>query len=244
MVALSSVELRETSRPRPGRRFAPTHERELFGPAVDACKRLPKARSGLLIVQELSGPIGIPDFTALVGAEDHLNARLSIEVPPLLNRVDVAVMASVSTSAGRTTQAISAILRWPEETIARRIPWLLRVGALREVARARYVRPPEVRPLGRIYAVEAKVRDWRRALRQVRTYSVWADSYVLVMGPLSSDSCERLAEEVRSDKGGLVVNHRWITRPMLGRLSPAGRLWAAEHLIAALYPHSQPSVAP
>lgn len=95
-------------------------------------------------------------------------------------------------------------------------------------------RPTELTCGGRVFAVEAKLTDWRRALRQVRTYQVWADAYVLVMGELSPAALTAVTAEVRADRGGLHVGGAWVLQPRLTRLPPPDRLWASEHVIAAL----------
>ena len=59
--------------------------------------------------------------------------------------------------------------------MTRRLPSVVRNGALREVAPERYVRPAALQPVGAIFAVETKLNDWRRALAQCRTYHTWAD---------------------------------------------------------------------
>jgi hypothetical protein len=87
--------------------------------------------------------------------------------------------------------------------------------------------------VGRLYAIEAKVRDWRRAVRQARTYSVWSDSYVIVMPTLGPGSRAGLLSAVAQDNGGLMLDGRWIRRPQLLRRSPAQRFWGSEHVIAA-----------
>jgi hypothetical protein len=187
-----------------------------------------------MIVREMAGPIGIPDLTALLHDPLVLQARLALGIPPLLHQVDAAVVAVTPTRQPRSAKAIAHILRWPEATILRRIPSLIRNGALVKVKDDRYVRVEAIRPLGRIYAVESKVRDWRRAVQQARGYSVWTDSYVLVLGPLGPKTVERVKSEVASDRGGLIVDGRWLIRPVVRTLSPARRLWASEHLVAAL----------
>jgi len=236
--------VRETGRPRAGRRFAPSHELALLDPAIDATSALPGARRGLLVVRESTGPFGIPDLTALVGNPALLAARLALGVPALLHQVDAAVVAVAHPQQGRSAAVLARGLGWPEGTVERRLPDLMRTGALREVRPGRFVRPEALAPLGRIYAVEAKVREWGRALRQARTYSVWADGYVLVMGSLTPRALNLVREQVAGDRGGLVVDGRWVCRPVLRRLPPARRLWAAEHLVAAVQDGYQPSPAP
>jgi hypothetical protein len=89
-------------------------------------------------------------------------------------------------------------------------------------------------PVGRLYAIETKVRDWRRALRQARTYGLWCDSYVIVMGAMSAASIESAASHVSADRGGLMVEGRWIVRPRIRQQTAAQRLWGSEHFVAAL----------
>ena len=224
----------QTSRPRHGRRFEPTHELELLPDALAACRALPAAHMGTTIVAEMTGPIGIPDLTVLVGSDELLAARLACPIEPLLHEVDAAAVGVAHPHMARTASQIAATLGWPEETVSRRLDQLTRSGALVRRDGGRFCRHPDLQPLGRVYAVEAKVRDWRRALHQVRTYSTWADSYVLVMGRLPSGPLEKLSNEVAADHAGLVVDGRWVRRPRVHKLSPGRRLWAAEHMVAAL----------
>lgn len=233
-----------TSRPRSGRRFQPSHELALHGPAIQACAALPGAHRGLTVISEMTGPIGIPDLTAVVGPPSHLTARLAIKVPPLLNQLDAGVVAVTHPSQARSTAAMARLLQWPEQTVQRRVGELVHLGALHEVRPGRFVRPEQLRPVGRLYAVEAKVRDWGRALRQGRTYSVWADSYVLVMGPLADRAQHQLLEQAHQDKAGLVVAGRWLNRPTVHPLPIAQRLWAAEHVVAAVGGNYHPSETP
>ena len=145
----------------------------------------------------------------------------------------------------RTSHALAKALGWPLGTIMRRLPGLIRSGALTEVRSDRYVRPAALRPLGRLYAIEAKVRDRGAAVQQARTYAAWADSYVLVMGALGPRPLQLLLDEVELDRGGLVVDGRWLRRPVARSLDPARRFWSAEHFVAAVRAGGyQPSVAP
>lgn len=242
---VTSVSVLATGRSRAGRRFAPTHELALLDRAATACGALPGAHRGLLVVSELAGPLGIPDLTALVGDLAAVRARLALPVDPLLNEVDAGVVAVAHPVVAKSRANIARTLGWPVETVQRRLPGLTRSGALLEVASDRYLRPRAIAPLGRIYAVEAKVRDWKAALHQARTYNVWADGYVLVMGPLAESSLVKLQAEVEADRGGLVVDNKWRRRPTVRQLPAARRLWASEHLIAALSIEDyHPSVAP
>jgi hypothetical protein len=82
VVALTAVQ--DTRAPRAGRRFAPSHELALHGDAIAACEGLPGAHRGVFVVREMAGPVGVPDFTVLVGDLQPLHARLALDVPPVL----------------------------------------------------------------------------------------------------------------------------------------------------------------
>lgn len=242
---MSITAIRNTGAPRAGRRFEPTHEVALHPDAVAACASLPGAYRGVLVVREMTGPIGIPDLTALVGGSLRLEARMGLDVPPLLNQLDAAIVATTPVKLSRSAEALARLLDWPIGTVSRRIPSLLQNGALIQVDRNRYVRPEQLQPVGRLYAIEAKVRDRGAAISQARTYGAWADGYVLIMGPLSQRPLELLTEDVDADRGGLMVNGEWLRRPRIIHHALMRRLWSSEHLVKAVRdPGYQPSVTP
>lgn len=223
----------DTSRPRAGKRFEPTHELEVVPDALQAARTLPGAHLGIVVVSEMAGPNGIPDLTALVGDTRKLEARLACPVAPLLNEIDAGIVAVTSPKLARTPQYIGGALGWPESTVRRRLSALVRQGALTDHG-GKFVRDVAIQPLGRIYAIEAKVSDWRQAVRQARTYALWADNYVLVLGKATEAATGLALEQVSHDRAGMVVGGGWHRKPNPVTLPPAKRLWAAEHLVAAL----------
>ena len=222
-----------TSTPRAGRRFEPVQELELHQDALGAVQGLPRARRGLVVVPEFAGPIGIPDFTAYVGDIDRIRRRHDLNVPPVVNELETGILSAAYVRRASSAQDIARTLGWPVETVTDRMRGLVKRKALIEASPGRYVRPEPLEAGGRLYAVEAKVEDWRSALRQVRTYRVWADSYVLVMGQLSERAQTALSAEVRRDRGGLMVAGRWVVRPRLGHAAIRRRVQAWELFAAA-----------
>lgn len=222
-----------TSTPRAGRRFEPIQERELHQDALTAVQGLPRASRGLIVVPEFAGPLGIPDFTAYVGDIDRVRRRHHLDVGPVINELETGIVSAAYPRRSSSSIDIARTLGWPVETVAERLRGLVRRGALIEASSGRYVRPESLEPGGRLYAIEAKVNDWRSALRQVRTYRVWADSYVLVMGQLSERAQAAVTAEVGRDRGGLVLGGHWIIRPRLGRVTARRRIQAAEMFAAA-----------
>lgn len=222
-----------TSNPRAGRRFEPVQERELHQDALAAAQGLPGASRGLVVVPEFAGPIGIPDFTAYVGNIDRILGRHRLDVAPVLNELEAGVVSSAHVRRALSAADLAAAQGWPTSAISDRLRGLVRRGALIEVGADRYVRPDALEPGGRLYAIEAKVEDWRSAIRQVRTYRVWADSYVLVMGQISDRALTSLVAEVRRDRGGLMVAGRWVVRPRLGHTTERRRVQAWELFASA-----------
>jgi hypothetical protein len=228
--------VRPSARPRHGRRFAPVAEAELAEDALAAARGLPHAHRGLVVITEMTGPFGVPDFVAIVGPPDRLEARASIPVAPLLNEVEAAIVAVLAPRAARSIDTVADALGWPLPVIERRLPTLLRTGAVIEVRPGRFVRPAELEPVGRLYALESKVSDWRRAILQGRRYRLWCENYVVVMPELSNSTGLRAAEAIGADGAGLVAAGSWVRRVRAHHLSPSRRLWGSEHAYAALGP--------
>lgn len=222
-----------TSNPRAGRRFEPIQELELHQNALAAAQDLPGASRGLVVVPEFAGPFGIPDFTAYVGNVEHLVHRHRLDIAPVIHELEAGVVASAHVRRASSAAQLASAQDWPVAAISGRLRSLVRRGALIEVGTDRYVRPDALEPGGRLYAIEAKVEDWRSALRQVRTYRVWADSYVLVMGRISARAQAALEAEVVHDRGGLMVKGRWVVRPRLGFTAARRRVQAWELFAAA-----------
>lgn len=218
----------ETSAPRPGRRFEPVRERELHSDAIAACESLPGASRGLVVVPEFAGPIGIPDFTAYVGPLSNLIARQSLAIPPVVSEIDAAIVSVAHVRRPSDVGQLATALGWPVATIAQRLRRLVIAGALVESRPGLYLRPSQLHATGRLYAVETKIEDWNRALRQVRTYRIWADAYVLVMKSLSPKVTASLLAEVKRDQGGLVIDGQWLARPRIGTTDEWRRLQAVE----------------
>lgn len=205
----------ETSTPRPGKRFEPTHERRLHEAALAAAESLHGAQRGLVVVPEFAGPLGVPDFTAYVGPVTSLRARQSLGVPPVVSDIDAGILSVALINRGRNVNALASALGWPTQTVAGRIRRLVASGALIERSPGSFIRPAELAVQGRLYAIETKLQDWRKALRQARTYRTWADAYVLVMSDISNRGSNALLAEVNQDRGGLVVDGRWLARPRI-----------------------------
>lgn len=239
---MAAVRVKDSKRPRPGRRFEPVAELDLEPDALRAIRGIPGAHRNLTVFREVAGPFGIPDFLAVVGPTAALRSRIALGVPPLLNEIDAGVVGEASAKAGRNVATLAARLGWPEGTIKRRLPLLLRAGALEEESHGRFVRPEPLAPIGKLYAVETKVANFKQALRQARTYALWCENYVIVMSALSESSLFSASEAVAADRGGLVVDGKWAQRLRARRIAGPRRLWGSEHVVAAAIGTDSPAL--
>jgi hypothetical protein len=230
---VSRVRVRESEKPRAGRRFSPVAERGLRADALQVARQLRGAAAGLVVFEEVAGPFGIPDFLAVTGAPALLQRRIKSGFPPLLNEIDAGIVAQLTPVRGKPLGTLVDGLGWKSTTIERRLQGLLRSGVVRDIGDGRLVRHASIVPVGRLHAIETKVRDFRRALRQARTYALWCENYVVVMSAMSDAARVAAIEAVAADCGGLVVGGEWVQRPRARQLIAARKLWGSEHLVAA-----------
>lgn len=178
----------------------------------------------------MPGPTGLPDLVA-VPVTSRLDARLAVDVPPLLSWADVWLAAACSPLRKSLTPTLARQLETDVESVRRRVRRLERTGALvADGAGWRAMRPGAGRSS---YALEAKVDDWNAGLAQALRYGAWADASAVVMGQLPRDPSKPVAQATALGLG-LAHGARWLVRPKVRRLSLAKRLFASEHLVAAL----------
>lgn len=211
-----------------GRRFEPTTERQLDSDLRALARTLPGAHNGLLGVVEFPSPRGVPDLLVATRAYEALGRRLSSGLPFVESPSDCAVIAALKVKRTRSIESVSSETGISVAQVERRLRALSNLG----VAIAHglgYRRSPEIEPIGRIYAFEAKVSDWRRGLSQALRYSEWSDasSLVLLRPPSNLDD---VADRCATLDIGLAVRDEWIRKPKIGRPHSALRLEASERL--------------
>ena len=227
----SRVQEHLAARTRAGKRFLPLAELELHPLLRDLAARLPGASSGVIVISEMSGPTGLPDLVALP-ITPRLESRLALTCQPVLAFGDARLAAACSSSRTLSERVLARRLDVSEDAVRRRARRLERGGALLAVTGG-WVRARDLEPVGRLYALEAKVDDWNAGLGQALRYGSWADASAVVMAQLPRDPSRPIAQA--SQLGlGLALGSRWLVRPKVRRLTLAYRLWASEHVIAAL----------
>jgi DNA-binding Lrp family transcriptional regulator len=211
---------------RPGRRFEPTEERLLDDHMVTLATRLPRAVEGLALVREFPGGRGVADAVAVTGWQEPVRQRVALQLPFLDNETDCSVVAALSPNQTRTVTAIGKRLGMSDEQVVRRLRPLAAVGYV-ESRGSGFRRVRGLEPIGRAYALEAKVSDWQQGVGQALRYSTWCDAaaVVLLRPPRElSDAKERCSKLGL----GLAAGGRWVVRPRIGRPHAGLRLAMSE----------------
>jgi hypothetical protein len=232
---MSSLRVLESGTSRGGRRFEASHEKLLYPSAIEAARSLPGAAAGVLVVPELHSPLGVPDFVAFVGADAAIERRLAAGVPPIVGPTDLALMAVLHENRGLSVATVSREVRMSSANVEARLRRLARAGAVDELGSA-WVRNPALTPSGRVFAIEAKLKDWRKALQQSRGYRTWANNYVLVIGQIGPQATSDARGAVKADGGGLYIDGKWLAKPTSRAVSTLRQFEAFERLASALLP--------
>lgn len=211
---------------RPGRRFEPTMERLLDDDLVTLSARLPRASDGLAIVREFPGGRGVADVVAVTGWQEPVRQRIALQLPFLLNETDCAVVTALSPNQTRTVPIIAKKLGMSEAQLIRRLRPLVTSGYV-ELTGSGFRRVRGLEPIGRAYALEAKVSDWRQGISQALRYSTWCDAAAVVLLKAPLDLSEVKARCTMLGLG-LATEGRWIVRPRIGRPHTGLRLAMSE----------------
>ncbi|WP_123340844.1 MULTISPECIES: hypothetical protein [unclassified Curtobacterium] len=220
------------ARVRPGRPFLPIRERELDGTLRTVASRLPGAEAGLLLGPEFAGPIGVVDLLAVTRVSGAFAMRSSLKLPYITTEIEATVVAATYEAKTRTVDRVALDLGMSVASVGRRLRELEVRGVVHRVGGG-YRRAPGIQPIGRAYALEAKVSDWRRGLAQALKYSSWCDAAGVVLLEAPS-SLEQAKERFRDFGLGLAVREHWLVRPRIGKPLAGRRLALSERLSAAL----------
>lgn len=234
-LSTSSIPLEFASETQPpGRPFLPSAELEL-GPVLrQAASSIPvPAGRSMAIFPEFPLPAGIPDLVVLVADRTALRARIESGVQPIISEQEVRIVMKASPHRGVSLETVYDVTGVSDSQAKRLLSRLVSHGALRK-KNDRWYRHPSLLPVGRTYAIEAKVSDWRSGFAQSLRYGAYADATGLVLGGISPRVSKCAREAAIRHSVGLFLEGRWVRRPTIRRISPERRLWVSEHIIANL----------
>lgn len=217
-----------------GRRFEPQAELTLHEFARIAAATLPGVADEVLLVPEMPSPLGLPDFIALSDGRSWLEARQAAGVQPILSEAECSVLAVLHPGQALSRETVARRSAWSVAALDPVVTRLANAGAIESTPRGALRVNPSLVPSGSMFALEAKVKDWQKAVLQGRAYRTWANNYVVVLGAVGPVAERRAAERIRDDGAGLFTSSGWIARPRVRRPALAKRLWGFEHLYAAL----------
>lgn len=219
---------------RGGHHFEPVQERDLYSLAAKAAQTLPGAKGGVVLVSEMPGPLGQPDFVVLLGGNDWISKRRSAGVGPQLGQAECTVLAALYEKRPLKLETLSRRLDWSVESLQPILSKLVRQGAVDITSTGSYRLVSGMMPSGHLVAFEAKVKDWHRAIVQGRAYRTWADNYVVLLGEVGETAMGRAIEAVADDGAGLFNETGWSVYPKPRKAVAARRLWGFEYLLAAV----------
>lgn len=228
------VRLVDAASSRGGRRFEAVMERELYFHAEQVAASLPGPPGDVILIPEMPSPLGLPDFVALVGGEGWLVERSRLAVPPILSEIDATLLSALGERRLLSEESIASRLGWTPDQVGLSLSRLVRAGAAARSVRGSAVARAGMKPEGLLYAIEVKVKDWRRAQIQGRGYRTWANNYVVVLGGVGTKASTRAKAEHREDGAGLYTEDGWIVRPRKRTPSSARRAQGFEYVYAAL----------
>lgn len=216
-----------------GRLFEPIAEKSLTESLLGLADELHSPGSRVVAVPEFVGPLGVVDLLALVVSDSlTVDRRMASGIPALLSEPDCVIVAALRPDEAMLVGELQQSVGVRPKTLQRRLQRLARVGAVTRCGDA-VLRHESLQPLGDLHVFEAKVSDWRSAMHQAARYGVWADFVSIVLGRVPSDSAA-LSIAWDTSRAGLAHAGEWLRLPGRGRHGLARRLWAAEHVVAAL----------
>lgn len=214
---------------RPGRRFEPIAEKLLDDDLVTLSMRLPHANQGLAVVSEFSGSRGVADAVAMIAWQNPVQERISLGLPFLINETECSIVAALSPNQTRTMPHVASRLGMSESQLTRRLRALTQQGHVEQIGSG-FRRARGLGPVGRSYALEAKVSNWRQGISQALRYSTWCDAAAVVL--LNEPRNLADAKSRCATLGlGLAAKSRWIIRPRIGKPNPGLRLAASERFV-------------
>lgn len=211
--------------------FKPTAELAIYPAVRVLAQRFAARRGGDILLSEFAGPYGRVDFLLAVHDDDALRERRASGLRTLSVLSEASVVAALSGRYARDVAEVSRRSGAAENTVTRISQVLARSGHIDVLADGRLRRHPALRPVAKTVALEAKVDDWKSALKQARMYALWSTWSVVVLDRLTN--ADALLSEARQAGIGVARHDDIVVRPRVQPVVPHLQLFASETYIEA-----------
>lgn len=218
--------------PRPGTPFRPTTELVTQADLPLLASRLPGDVGELVFIREFPGPRGVADAVAVFDWREDFVRRRALNLTPIESQVDCLLVSAFHVHRTLTAQAVAERLSLSFEQVMRRTKRLSESGYLMAKG-AGFRRVDGIAPIGRMYALEAKVSDWKRGMGQAVRYATWADAAAVALSRPPARFEETLNLYSRLNLG-LAIDGEWVARPVVRSTNSALRLKASEEFFSHL----------
>lgn len=215
----------------PPQAFRPTAELAVYPAVRELAFRFAGRWGGDVLLSEFTGPYGRVDFLLAVHDNSALEERRAAGLRPLSLLSEASVVAALSGRYARSVAEVSARSGAAANTVERVARVLARSGHVIVTDDGRYRRHAALRPVARTIALEAKVDDWKSALRQARTYALWSTWSVVVLDRLTNE--DALCTEARQFGIGVAQHDDIVVHPRIQPRVPHLQLFASESYIGA-----------
>ncbi|WHE35166.1 hypothetical protein [Microbacterium sp. BDGP8] len=167
-----------------------------------------ESNSPVEVFSEVPAVHGVPDLAGVRFDFERIAARAARGVRPLTTDAEVRAVLAVG-DATLTTREIADRTRMSSDYVRRAVaPLLIEQGWMEWTEENRLRRRQGAQWVGkRVVTVEAKLRDWRRALTQARRQQLSADAaYIALDASTVSRVTDHLAEIARGGVGVIAVD--------------------------------------
>lgn len=159
--------------------------------------------TGVEVFSEVPAVHGIPDLAAIRFDWDAVERRRAAGVRPLATDTEVRVVTALRVGPLRSTDLARRIRMSPDYVRRAVIPLLVQQGWVTTDGASVELRPDAVWIARRVVTVEAKLRDWQRAIGQARRQQLSADAAYVA---LDSVACQNIKNDLdRIAAGGIGV---------------------------------------
>ncbi|QYH34740.1 hypothetical protein [Salinibacterium sp. M195] len=213
-----------------------------------------RTESNVHVFSEVPAVHGVPDLTAIRFDWDAVSTRRSANVRPLSTDTEVRAVIALGDSLLSQSDLARAINVTPEYVRRGVVPLLVERGWFTIDSSGLVSRTPESRWIARrVVTVEAKLRDWHRAIGQARRQQLSSDAAFVALETRSARNIQDelsiiaaggigvIAVDPRTQRAKVLARPRYFSkkRSLAGRMLIAERcleMWERGEVEGQIYP--------